>query len=103
MEKSNKRIYLSGPITGIADYHQRFEWAKSRLEAAGHYDIVNPAELDKVIQRGSYEEYMKICLMLIDGCTDMVMLPGWESSLGANREYGYAKALLMPIHRLEQF
>ena len=46
MIKVVQRIYLSGPITGIADYHQRFEKAKVELVAAGYKNIANPAELD---------------------------------------------------------
>lgn len=96
-----QRIYLSGPITGIADYHQRFEKAKVELVAAGYNNIANPAELDGVINEGKYDEYMSLCMSLLDMCDVVVMLPGWKESLGANREYGYALAKNKLIFELE--
>lgn len=101
MIKVVQRIYLSGPITGIADYHQRFEKAKVELVAAGYKNIANPAELDGVINEGKYEEYMSLCMSLLDMCDVVVMLPGWKESFGANREYGYALAKNKLIFELE--
>lgn len=102
MIKVVQRIYLSGPITGITDYHQRFEKAKVELVAAGYKNIANPAELDGVINEGKYEEYMSLCMSLLDMCDVVVMLPGWKESLGANREYGYALAKNKLIFELEE-
>lgn len=96
-----QRIYLSGPITGIADYHQRFEKAKVDLVAAGYTNIANPAELDGVINKAEYEEYMSLCMSLMEMCDVVVMLPGWKNSLGANREYGYALGKDKLIFELE--
>lgn len=101
MIKVVQRIYLSGPITGIADYHQRFKKAKVELVAAGYKNIANPAELDGVINEGKYEEYMSLCMSLLDMCDVVVMLPGWKESFGANREYGYALAKNKLIFELE--
>ena len=101
MIKVVQRIYLSGPITGIADYHQRFEKAKVELVAAGYKNIANPAELDGVINEAKYEEYMSLCMSLLDMCDVVVMLPGWKESFGANREYGYALAKNKLIFELE--
>ena len=35
---------------------------------------------------------MDVCLKLIDTCDIVILLPGWQKSAGANREYGYALA-----------
>lgn len=101
MIKVVQRTYLSGPITGIADYHQRFEKAKVELVAAGYKNIANPAELDGVINEAKYEEYMSLCMSLLEMCDVVVMLPGWKESLGANREYGYALGKDKLIFELE--
>lgn len=102
MIKVVQRIYLSGPITGIADYHQRFDKAKVELVEAGYKNIANPAELDGVINEAEYEEYMSLCMNLLEMCDVVVMLPGWKESLGANREYGYALAKNKLIFELEE-
>lgn len=101
MIKVVQRIYLSGPITGIADYHQRFEKAKVELVEAGYKNIANPAELDGVINEAKYEEYMSLCMSLLEMCDVVVMLPGWKESIGANREYGYALGKDKLIFELE--
>ena len=101
MIKVVQRIYLSGLITGIADYHQRFEKAKVELVAAGYKNIANPAELDGVINEAKYKEYMSLCMSLLEMCDVVVMLPGWKESLGENREYGYALGKDKLIFELE--
>lgn len=84
------RIYISGPITGTEDYKERFAKAKQYWEADGH-NVVNPAELDGVISKDmTREDIMPVCLALLDKCDAILMLAGWEESLGANRELGYA-------------
>lgn len=35
---------------------------------------------------------LNVDLVLLDLCDTIYMLKGWESSCGANREYGYALA-----------
>jgi nucleoside 2-deoxyribosyltransferase len=85
-------LYLSGPITGNKDYVRDFGTAAYALKTQG-YKVINPASMDNVLPEGTdYETYMKIDLQLLDMATVLVQLPGWEKSLGCNREYGYALA-----------
>ena len=49
----------------------------------------------------AYEEYMTICLHLLDMAEALVQLPGWEKSLGANRELGYSLARDLIVVRYE--
>lgn len=90
MNVFERRVYLSGPITGIENYKKDFESVEAELNKLGFEKVVNPSWLDVVITNGDYEEYMQGCLALIDLCDIVVMLPGWEKSAGANREMGYA-------------
>ena len=85
------RIYISGPITNVLDYKEKFERAEQNLKAKyPDAEIINPTILDKLPLE--YDEYMKLDLMLLDMCDAIYMLDGWEESRGANREYGYAIA-----------
>lgn len=84
------RIYLSGPITGVPDYLEIFNDAAMKLRAEG-YSVINPANLCTVLDdQATYEEYMEIDIALLRKCDALVQLPGWQQSLGCNREYGVA-------------
>lgn len=84
------RVYISGPITGVSDYMEKFEAAEKELKEKG-YTVVNPAKINYGMPEDvTYEEYMEIDIRLIDLCDAIYMIRGWEMSRGANREYGYA-------------
>ena len=84
------RVYISGPITGVPDYMEKFEAAEKELKEKG-YNVVNQAKInDGMPEDMTYEEYMEIDIKLITMCDALYMMKGWKSSCGANREYGYA-------------
>lgn len=85
------RIYISGPITGVENFSYNFEKAERELQEKGH-QVINPTKVELLLPKGSYEEYMKIDMFLLDMCDTIYMLKGWRKSCGANREYGYAMA-----------
>ena len=86
------RIYLSGPITNEPNYRRNFAAAQSILEEMGHDDIVNPAELQSVIniKKMPHKEAVAFCFDLLDHCDAMLQLPGWQNSKGCMAEWGYA-------------
>ena len=85
-----KIIYISGKITGDENYRQKFEAAEKLLKEKG-YNVINPCKVGEY-EFFSYEQFLHIDFALID-CVDAVfMLPDWEDSQGATREYHYAKA-----------
>lgn len=94
---------MSGPITGVWNYRDRFRRAKEQLEAEGYDDIINPAELCEVLpdKHTTWEGYMAICLDLLQMADVLVLLPGWEESRGAQRELGYALAKDMIVLEFE--
>lgn len=88
------KIYLSGPITGTNDYMVRFSKAEHDLykEFEG-CAVVNPAKVNAQLPDDTtYEQYMKMCFVMLDMCDAIYMMHGWQKSAGANREYGYALA-----------
>ena len=85
------RIYISGPITNVIDYKEKFARAEQNLKAKyPDAEIINPTVLDKLPL--TYDEYMELDLRLLGMCEGIYMMEGWEDSKGANREYGYALA-----------
>ena len=85
------RIYISGPITNVPDYKEKFARAEQNLKAKyPDAEIINPTVLDKLPLE--YDEYMKLDLMLLDMCDAIYMMNGWEKSKGACIEFGYSIA-----------
>ena len=85
------RIYISGPITNVIDYKEKFARAEQNLKAKyPDAEIINPTVLDKLPL--TYDEYMELDLRLLGMSERIYMMEGWEKSCGANREYGYALA-----------
>jgi nucleoside 2-deoxyribosyltransferase len=83
------KVYIAGKITGNPDYQEQFKAAEKELTIAGH-KVMNPAILPEGFK---HEEYMHICLAMIDICEAVYFLSNWRESSGACIEYGYAKGL----------
>ena len=91
------KIYISGAISNMDDYMERFAKAEKELTTNG-WSVINPAKVNAQLPEDTtYEEYMKMCFCMLDMCDSIYMLKGWEKSCGANREYGYALAKGMII------
>ncbi|WP_035463401.1 DUF4406 domain-containing protein [Alicyclobacillus macrosporangiidus] len=88
------RLYLSGPMTGLADFnHPAFREAAAVLREQGHV-VVSPAELpgDKC---DPWEVWMRKALTMLLTCEAVAFLPGWQASRGATLEHHVAQALGM--------
>jgi hypothetical protein len=68
---------------------QRFKVAQDNLQDRGD-DVVNPADICDQLPPLTHNEYMSICLPLLDLCQCIYMLKGWEKSNGATQEYEHA-------------
>jgi dATP/dGTP diphosphohydrolase/uncharacterized protein DUF4406 len=91
------RIYLSGPMTGYADWnYPAFNCAAKTLRGQGH-DVFNPAENDNGSSGKPREFYLRIDVKAVADAEAVVVLPGWERSEGASLEVHIAKHLAMPV------
>lgn len=90
-------VYLSGPMTGLPDFNRAaFHAAAAALRAQGHV-VINPAEVD-LGPDATWADYMRVHLTEIARrVTRVFVLPGWESSRGAQLEVHVARALGLPV------
>lgn len=89
------RIYLAGPMTGIADFnYPLFNSIAEQLRAKG-YLVENPAE-NPAPADNSWDAYMRLSIRQMLICDMVALLPGWSSSRGAAIEHEVATQLGMP-------
>lgn len=96
-----KRVYLSGPMTGIADHNfPAFNQAATLLRQIG-FEVSNPAEINP--DPGlSWEQCLRADIKALCDCDAMALLPGWETSRGAHLEVHVAHQLGIEIRTLDQ-
>ena len=92
-----KRVYLSGPMSGIPDHNfpAFHEWA-ARLRAEG-FEVVSPAEIEGA---GSWEMCLRKDMRELPTCDAIALMPGWERSKGAHLELHVAHRLGMEVIHL---
>ncbi|AIY32520.1 hypothetical protein PBI_LUCKY2013_159 [Mycobacterium phage Lucky2013] len=91
--------YVSGPMSGLEDFnHPAFNAKAAELRAAGE-EVINPAEFDAEIGPDqSWDTYLRRDLILLaQHCNKIVLLPGWQSSIGARLELHVAEQLGMTV------
>lgn len=96
MEQKKKKVYVSGPMTGLARnvYMARFRNASRWLRGLG-YEVCNPTQTlicrwPWLYRLVGYRLTLKYDLWLLRRCTHIYMMPGWEDSQGACIECGEA-------------
>lgn len=91
------RVYISGPITGTADYMARFEKIENELLSQG-FRVVNPAKENAKFPEGTtWETYMKESVKMLADCDAIYLMRGWQNSNGAFLEWKLAVDLKMTI------
>jgi hypothetical protein len=90
-------VYISGPITGIADFNRHaFSRAVNRLKSWGH-DPVSPFDVSTYHPDKAWIDYMLDDIPAMLRCEAVAVLPGWLRSRGARIEVALAWALGIKI------
>lgn len=97
-----KRIYISGPMTGLPDFnYPAFHAAAHLLRVRGH-EAINPAELCAETGK-DWHYYMRLDLKALCDCDALALLPGWQNSKGAHLELHIAHRLGLEIGTVAEF
>jgi len=81
------KIYIAGKVRGLNNYKEVFKKAENKLQAKGHITL-NPAELPEGMNG---EDYMRICIPMLDVSDAIYLLNNWQDSEGAKVEKSYAE------------
>ena len=85
------KIYISGPITGIKGYMEKFKAAEHKLTEMG-YTVINPARVNAQLPEGlEHREYMLTSIAMLEMCDVIFLMEGWEKSKGCLIEFEYAR------------
>lgn len=88
---NSQAIYLSGPMTGLPNFnYPAFHEAAACLRRQG-YRVYNPAEYEHDGEFPLRQAFSEFCNFITNEADAIVMLPGWESSKGANLERDLAE------------
>ena len=103
----SKTFYIAGPMRGYPNYNfAMFEEVRNFLREGG-LDALCPAELD--LDQGFVPSttmpnadiavaFKRDIHELMNKCDSIVMLPGWEQSIGANAELAVAEMLGLRVY-----
>jgi hypothetical protein len=92
-----KIVYLSGPITGVSGFQEKFAAAEQVWQDMGHA-VINPCHAFSGETNLTQEQYMRFHIGSILAADEMAMLPGWALSKGASFEEHMARMIGMPVH-----
>lgn len=96
------RIYLAGPMSGIADFnYPAFHTEAARLRALG-FHVENPAE-NPTPHCGTWVGYMRNALRQMLTCEAVALLDDWQRSRGALIEHGVAINLGIPARPASEY
>lgn len=89
------RVYIAGPISGVAGYEHNFRRAEKLLRSS-RYEPVSPIG-PGLVEGYEYRDYINRGLRMLENCDLICMLPGSEQSPGAQLELHYAALCGLPV------
>lgn len=81
------KAYIAGQITGDSDYKAKFDRAQKALEAEG-FVVLSPAILPEGM---TANDYMRICMSMLETADVVVFLPNYGKSRGAMLEWTWCQ------------
>ena len=90
--KKGDLVYISGPISSIpySDAERNFDEGSQTMRDKG-FVPVNPMRAVPYNKVFNWFDYLSADIKLMDGCSAIYMLKGWENSPGALVEYKVAE------------
>jgi hypothetical protein len=90
------RVYLAGPMTGIADFNFPAFNAEADLLRSQGMSVLNPAD-HGIVAGANWADYLRHDIAGLASCERIHLLRGWSNSKGAQLEVTIANALGMAI------
>lgn len=93
VEDRDPVLYISGPMTGIADYNYPLFNSVAKKCRENGAEVISPAEFFGGGADKTRVEYMRASFEALLKATHIVLLPDWDTSKGAVLEYKIAVEL----------
>lgn len=97
----DKKVYLSGPITGVKNYKGLFMFTNKLVRMCDASQVFNPAS--QIPDSLNYVEAMKRCVRALTDHDTIVMFPDWNVSQGSKIEHEVACACGLDIVYLASY
>lgn len=103
-----KKIYISGPISGLPLDRVKENFRKAKTDLAvgyclgGEFEPVNPLN-NGLPTNATWEEHLRADLRLLLDCDAIYMLEGWEKSRGARIEYFLGVTIGLDIYNVPRY
>ncbi len=103
IQPQKPKMYVSLPITGVEHLQDETErLAFNRVKSLGYWAYL-PSRLAKrvetVVEKPKYKHYISFDLWTISRCDAMLLMHGWENSIGCKIEIKFALKYDIPIFR----
>jgi nucleoside 2-deoxyribosyltransferase len=94
-----KVVYIAGPYTGDPERHtHNAQDVATAARACGAAAIVPHVLSHGVEDTLTEAQWMQHCIAVLGRCDAVVVLPGYERSVGTLREMAAAEALAIPVY-----